>query len=403
GSSETCESIDTVLELVAADGTTILSTDDDGGINRCSSIDPSVDGEVRRLPAGTYFARVTAYSETIPAYSLFIRYVALCGDGAVTGSEECDGTVNCTATCERVQVCGDGHLDFPESCEDGNTTNGDGCSSTCSVPGLQGEVEPNNTHSEADARAGGSQPVLITGATGFSSTLATASDVDVYKMQLQAPQVVRLESYKGGLGRCMSGLDSILWLENTDRTLRESDDDGGLGLCPALTLSLEAGAYYVSMERLGGDQVESYLLEVAFQSNAGTESEGNDTRASANPLSGPDSVISGSIPATTDADYFRLSVTQGQSIRAEIIEGGTKSCSDSEMESELALFNEAGTELVSDTFGGQGSCSMINGRDFWYSEAGNLPAGNYYLRVRSRPDAAAGKETFDYRLSVTLR
>ncbi|HEU4730757.1 MAG TPA: DUF4215 domain-containing protein [Kofleriaceae bacterium] len=69
-----------------------------------------------------------------------------CGDGIIAGNEQCDLGANndhhlgCTATCtieprcaggSCTAVCGDG-LKFPgEDCDDGNTRNGDGCSSTC--------------------------------------------------------------------------------------------------------------------------------------------------------------------------------------------------------------------------------------------------------------------------------
>lgn len=76
---------------------------------------------------------------------------SFCGDGAVDAgnSETCDdgntitevcayGTPSCTvcdATCQSVAgvttFCGDGVINGPESCDDGNTNNGDGCSATC--------------------------------------------------------------------------------------------------------------------------------------------------------------------------------------------------------------------------------------------------------------------------------
>ena len=94
---------------------------------------------------------------------------ALCGDGLITGSEECDdgnlasgdgctraclvevcgdnvvndggaedceppGTGLCTAACKvRAPICGDGFLTPPEQCEDGNTQGGDGCTSECAL------------------------------------------------------------------------------------------------------------------------------------------------------------------------------------------------------------------------------------------------------------------------------
>jgi fibro-slime domain-containing protein len=83
----------------------------------------------------------------------------VCGDLMVTGDEACDdgntkGGDGCSADCKQVEPgytcpkangvggpctpvatprCGDGRLSFGEECDDGNTTSGDGCSSTCTL------------------------------------------------------------------------------------------------------------------------------------------------------------------------------------------------------------------------------------------------------------------------------
>jgi len=60
-----------------------------------------------------------------------------CGNGIVEAPEECDdgnttNCDNCSAQCKiEHPVCGDGKLDCREECDDGNTSSGDGCSSTC--------------------------------------------------------------------------------------------------------------------------------------------------------------------------------------------------------------------------------------------------------------------------------
>ena len=65
--------------------------------------------------------------------------VTICGDGTQTPNEECDdgNTVdgdNCSSTC-LIERCGDGVLQLgrDESCDDGNTVSDDGCSSDCVV------------------------------------------------------------------------------------------------------------------------------------------------------------------------------------------------------------------------------------------------------------------------------
>lgn len=74
---------------------------------------------------------------------------ATCGNGTIEGAERCDdGNLvpfdGCSPTCQKevscpkgggacVAVCGDG-IKFPsEACDDGNSVSGDGCSATCTV------------------------------------------------------------------------------------------------------------------------------------------------------------------------------------------------------------------------------------------------------------------------------
>ena len=73
----------------------------------------------------------------------------ICGDGLVTGGEECDDgnswaydgcsgscTIECGWDCSSgscTGVCGDGMRKGNEECDDGNTDSGDGCGSSCEV------------------------------------------------------------------------------------------------------------------------------------------------------------------------------------------------------------------------------------------------------------------------------
>jgi fibro-slime domain-containing protein len=77
-----------------------------------------------------------------------------CGDGVLTEDESCDdgntqdgdgcsGDCLCVAAgwqcsppgepCHQIAVCGDGAVVAPEPCDDGNTANGDGCSEHCKL------------------------------------------------------------------------------------------------------------------------------------------------------------------------------------------------------------------------------------------------------------------------------
>jgi cysteine-rich repeat protein len=72
-------------------------------------------------------------------YTLQVTCVpVVCGDGTMNGAEECDdgNTANgdgCSSTCQIEIICGDGTMNGAEECDDGNTTSGDGCSSTCQI------------------------------------------------------------------------------------------------------------------------------------------------------------------------------------------------------------------------------------------------------------------------------
>jgi fibro-slime domain-containing protein len=60
-----------------------------------------------------------------------------CGDGVVTGGEECDDGVNdggyeeCAPGCVLGERCGDGVMQAGEDCDDGNRQDGDDCGSSC--------------------------------------------------------------------------------------------------------------------------------------------------------------------------------------------------------------------------------------------------------------------------------
>jgi cysteine-rich repeat protein len=64
----------------------------------------------------------------------------VCGNGKKESPEECDDGNNtngdgCSSTCknEPIPPCGDGHLDAGEQCDDGNAVNGDGCNTACQL------------------------------------------------------------------------------------------------------------------------------------------------------------------------------------------------------------------------------------------------------------------------------
>ena len=85
-----------------------------------------------------------------------------CGDGLVQPGEQCDDGNHtdgdgCSAKCtlEKLLVCGDGVVEPGEQCDDGNLLDGDGCSGNCTLEGLlvcgDGIVQPGEQCDDGNA------------------------------------------------------------------------------------------------------------------------------------------------------------------------------------------------------------------------------------------------------------
>jgi len=90
-----------------------------------------------------------------------------CGDGTIDPGEECEppNTIFCDSTCQRIPICGDGHLDSPpEECDDGNIISGDGCTNLCIIE-FCGDGTVNNNGTEECEPPGPINPVLSCSST----------------------------------------------------------------------------------------------------------------------------------------------------------------------------------------------------------------------------------------------
>jgi len=57
----------------------------------------------------------------------------MCDDGNLTDGD------GCSSTCQREPWCGDGVVDAGEACDDGNNVDGDGCSANCTIEAYCGD------------------------------------------------------------------------------------------------------------------------------------------------------------------------------------------------------------------------------------------------------------------------
>ncbi len=158
----------------------------------------------------------------------------------------------------RQVVCGDGIRDSSERCDDGNTSDGDGCSAACNVE--SSESEPNNRRSSADSY----------NHTPWIARISSATDVDYYSVNVpQAPGSIVVHSLDLGDKACAYNLmDTVVEIYDTNangNTLLASDDDGGVGKCSlAFATGLAAGNYFVKVSAAEGAAPASfpYKLEI---------------------------------------------------------------------------------------------------------------------------------------------
>jgi hypothetical protein len=178
----------------------------------------------------------------------------------------------------------------------------------------------------------------------------------------------------------------------------------GIDVCPALSVALQAGTYYVQLQ--GSSNVPSYFFRATFPADAGTETEPNDAQGQANAAAGVETFVLGAHPAMGNDDWYAITVPAGKSIRAELVEGDLlEACEGNDIDSLLTLYNPAGVSLGTDDDDGRGNCSAIDGtgatpRDGF---AHNLAAGTYYLKVKETGLASASSAQFNYSLIVTIR
>ncbi|NUO53408.1 MAG: DUF4215 domain-containing protein, partial [Polyangiaceae bacterium] len=136
-----CPSFDSIIRVFDANGIEIAQNDTSPLNSPCSLIDVNAPGATN-LAVGTYYVRVDDFSSSMsPPYLLLLNTFAPgCGDGILQGGEQCD---------------------------DNNTTDGDGCSSTCTLF----DCAPGETLIDVSATG---LPVAINDNATSTSTLSVA-------------------------------------------------------------------------------------------------------------------------------------------------------------------------------------------------------------------------------------
>jgi cysteine-rich repeat protein len=353
GTEPTCDDVYLMVELHDANGV----PDDriDLAIGDCELLTWTWDESVRQMPPGTYYVLVrhNANNAVVDGYRLQIDFDALCGDGAVSGNEECDdGNTGagdgCDDLCQREPECGDGHVDYPESCDDGNTDPNDACSDTCIPTYIDEELyEPNDTGADADTNAStppGSLPplliddtVMIGGSLDLGDTIPDANDF--FKLHPATDSFLYFHMTTNDRATdCTlgTGVEAALWLY-TDPTDFGNyfDYDVGSGdssRCVRHPVFLGGGQdYYARVFDYGAnDTIANYRLAVDVLSPVVTETEPNnaDFYGTWNPndMTGYSNfVIQGRIE-DGDWDIFAVTIPPGHALFAQVFGAGTDRC-----------------------------------------------------------------------------
>jgi cysteine-rich repeat protein len=242
---------DTVIRLFDANGGLIAENDQAEPTSNCSRLLGV------RVTQGTYVLHVISYQALgeIPAYEVRIE------------SSPAD-------------ICGNGLLEPGETCDDGNTTSGDGCSAACEYEGvLVVESEQNGTQASAD-------PLGLTGArtVHVKGTNTPPGDNDVYSFAVPANAAVTVHalthtdpinptSCKNAMTDTTlyveaAGIEVVGWGPNLGQL--EWNDDAGPGFfCSeidfALPVSSTEQTYYLRVQGFQNTTVTEYYLDVTLQ------------------------------------------------------------------------------------------------------------------------------------------
>ncbi|MFO0728341.1 MAG: DVUA0089 family protein [Myxococcota bacterium] len=246
----TCPTDYTNVELINEATGDVIVSEFANGIDGCGRISGG-SSPLPRVSAGNYLVRVDGAGAGVTAYQVKIDVVA-------------------------ADICGNTVTEAGETCDDGNTTSGDGCSATCAseIP-LISEIEPNDSPAAAQSLNPIPTRLTVTGALTpdtdrdfFTFTLASAATVDMLTYETANQQAAG----------CNQGGDTQVWIYNgvpTDLdtqlasgepTIVAFDDDSGGAYCSTLSgIQLAAGTYYIQVryyENVGSQPL--YYLDIAF-------------------------------------------------------------------------------------------------------------------------------------------
>jgi cysteine-rich repeat protein len=385
--------VSTALQLYDPTQAPLGSTRDDGMGGNCAAIRFPQDDFATNLAPGAYFLVVS--------------------NAGMTG-----GMVTVTVTIHE-PMCGNGAVETlsGEQCDDGNTTSGDGCSSTC-------KIEPKGMVSGPGA--GPTMPAT----QSFSSAIVPAGKKDYFQINMSAPGYIVGETGSPMVGTCATGVDTVLDLLDGNFLILGSNDDINYPTdkCSRITYDpgnpyakVMQGTYYLRVHAFSATvAISAYqlgikliavgcgngILEMGEQCDDGNTMSGDGCSATCQlevtptPEVEPNNDIMHATPTGAtkghlvimqgsitpmDTDFYSFTVPAGMT--ATLISRTHTTLTDPNScvmptDTKLTLYNASMTQLAQndDINTGVNNCSLIDGTGA-DTGAANLPAGTYYLQV----------------------
>ncbi|WP_428265929.1 DUF4215 domain-containing protein [Haliangium sp.] len=173
-----------------------------------------------------------------------------------------------------IPQCGNGVLEHSETCDDGDTSDGDGCDSMCRAE-LKADTEP-ATEVEVNEDFASANVVEIPGGAGsrvITGTLDGRCDFDMFAFTVPSGGAIRASVKDANGQACEVGVPSI-GLELRDRNginvLGAGTAPGGDNPCPAIddgdtfAAGLDAGTYYLRLGT-GRDPQNAFAYQLAVE------------------------------------------------------------------------------------------------------------------------------------------
>ncbi|MDA0975661.1 MAG: PPC domain-containing protein [Planctomycetota bacterium] len=250
--------------------------------------------------------------------------------------------------------------------------------------GIGEGAEPNGNPNAV----GGGTPTLLGCGDQGEGQVFPFGDRDWWQFDIQADRTLTAWTGPGAAGAID---DTVLVLLDAQGAIVAANDDDPLRApFSALTTTISAGRYYLSVQGFADVRTGSYSLDVTCGAPGGGTNLPVNESAEPNSSSSTATALpcgrqgQGNLQVASDSDWWAFSLSASTAIDAETGAFSGSPCRDTY----LYLLDSTGRQIAADDDGGSGLYSRIQIQ---------LAPGTYYLNVESYQNRYAGGYTLDLR------